>query len=121
MPGFGFAVEASPPSWARGRRGRSCRAKADTYQAYRLALVLMSFMGLIFFFFPEQIMSIFIDDLVVIRLCVCPLRLVAFSQPMLATMMVFAGALRGAGDTRGQPWVSQPQDCGWYVCRWPSS
>ena len=64
----------------------------------------MSFMGLIFFFFPEQIMSIFIDDPMVIRLGVWPLRLVAFSQPMLATMMVFAGALRGAGDTRRDPW-----------------
>ncbi len=42
----------------------------------------------------------FINDPEVIRLGVWPLRLVAFSQPALATMMVLAGALRGAGDTR---------------------
>jgi Na+-driven multidrug efflux pump len=100
MPGFGFAVAATTLVGQGLGAGDPGRAKADTYQAWRLALVLMSFMGLIFFFFPEQIMSIFIDDPVVIRLGVWPLRLVAFSQPMLATMMVFAGALRGAGDTR---------------------
>jgi len=100
MPGFGFAVAATTLVGQGLGAGDPGRAKADTYQAYRLALVLMSFMGLIFFFFPEQIMSIFIEDPAVIRLGVWPLRLVAFSQPMLATMMVFAGALRGAGDTR---------------------
>ena len=100
MPGFGFAIAATTLVGQGLGADDPARAKADTYQAYRLALVLMSFMGLIFFFFPEQIMSIFIDDPVVIRLGVWPLRLVAFSQPMLATMMVFAGALRGAGDTR---------------------
>jgi Na+-driven multidrug efflux pump len=100
MPGFGFAVAATTLVGQGLGAGNPSRAKADTYQAYRLALVLMSFMGLIFFFFPEQIMSIFIEDPEVIRLGVWPLRLVAFSQPMLATMMVFAGALRGAGDTR---------------------
>jgi len=100
MPGFGFAVAATTLVGQGLGAGDPDRAKADTYQAYRLALVLMSFMGLVFFFFPEQIMSIFIDDPAVIRLGVWPLRLVAFSQPMLATMMVFAGALRGAGDTR---------------------
>jgi MATE family multidrug resistance protein len=100
MPGFGFAVAATTLVGQGLGAGDPGRARADTYQAYRLALVLMSFMGLIFFFFPEQIMSIFIEDPAVIRLGVWPLRLVAFSQPMLATMMVFAGALRGAGDTR---------------------
>jgi len=100
MPGFGFAVAATTLVGQGLGAGDPGRAKADTYQAYRLALVLMSFMGLIFFFFPAQIMAIFIDDPAVIRLGVWPLRLVAFSQPMLATMMVFAGALRGAGDTR---------------------
>ena len=100
MPGFGFAVAATTLVGQGLGADDPGRGKADTYQAYRLALVLMSFMGLIFFFFPEQIMSIFIEDPAVIRLGVWPLRLVAFSQPMLATMMVFAGALRGAGDTR---------------------
>ena len=100
MPGFGFAVAATTLVGQGLGAGDPVRAKADTYQAYRLALVLMSFMGLIFFFFPEQIMSIFIEDPAVIRLGVWPLRLVAFSQPMLATMMVFAGALRGQATPR---------------------
>ena len=119
MPGFGFAVAATTLVGQGLGAGDPGRARADTYQAYRLALVLMSFMGLIFFFFPEQIMSIFIEDPAVIRLGVWPLRLVAFSQPMLATMMVFAGALRGQA-TRARPWALRPRAYGWCACRWRS-
>ena len=100
MPGFGFAVAATTLVGQGLGAGDPAHAKADGYLAHRLALILMSLMGVVFFLFPEQIMSIFISDPMVIRLGVWPLRLVAFSQPMLATMMVFAGGLRGAGDTR---------------------
>jgi Na+-driven multidrug efflux pump len=100
MPGFGFAVAATTLVGQGLGAGNPARAKADGYLAHRLALILMSLMGVVFFLFPEQIMSIFISDPAVIRLGVWPLRLVAFSQPMLATMMVLAGGLRGAGDTR---------------------
>jgi len=60
----------------------------------------MSAMGVLFFFFAGPIIDIFIDDPEVVQLGIWPLRLVAFSQPALATMMVLAGGLRGAGDTR---------------------
>jgi putative MATE family efflux protein len=100
MPGFGFAVAATTLVGQGLGASDPVRAKADGYLAHRLALILMSFMGVIFLLFPEQIMGIFINDPLVIRLGVWPLRLVAFSQPMLATMMVLAGGLRGAGDTR---------------------
>ncbi|MGC9333012.1 MAG: MATE family efflux transporter, partial [Anaerolineae bacterium] len=49
---------------------------------------------------PGELMGVFTDDAQVIALGVVPLRVVGVIQPLLAAAMVFAGALRGAGDTR---------------------
>jgi MATE family multidrug resistance protein len=100
MPGFGFAVAATTLV-GQGLGARDlARARSDGYLAQRLAVILMAGMGVLFFTFPAQIIGVFIDDPEVIQLGIWPLRLVAFSQPALATMMVLAGGLRGAGDTR---------------------
>ncbi len=100
MPGFGFAVAATTLV-GQGLGARDpARARADAFLARRIALVLMSAMGVMFFFFAGPIIDIFIDDPEVVQLGIWPLRLVAFSQPALATMMVLSGGLRGAGDTR---------------------
>lgn len=100
MPGFGFSVAAVTLVGQGLGAGDPDRARADAFRARRIALILMSAMGVLFFFFAGPIIDIFIDDPEVVRLGIWPLRLVAFSQPALATMMVLAGGLRGAGDTR---------------------
>jgi putative MATE family efflux protein len=100
MPGFGFAVAATTLiGQGLGARAPE-RAAADARLAQRLAIVVMCCMGVVFFVFAAPILSLFIEDPEVIQLGIWPLRLVAFSQPMLATSMVLSGALRGAGDTR---------------------
>jgi putative MATE family efflux protein len=100
MPGFGFAVAATTLV-GQGLGGRvPARARADGYLAHRLAVLAMSAMGVLFFIFSAEIIGAFINDPEVIQLGIWPLRLVAFSQPALATLLVLAGALRGAGDTR---------------------
>jgi len=100
MPGFGFATAATTLiGQGLGARDPE-RAASDARLAQRLAMVIMCVMGVVFFVFAPQIMGVFINDPDVIALGVWPLRLVAFSQPMLATSIVLSGALRGAGDTR---------------------
>lgn len=100
MPGFGFAMAATTLV-GQGLGARDpARARADGRLSQWLAAAIMSCIGVIFFLFPGQMIGIFINDLQVIALGVWPLRLVAFSQPILATSMVLGGALRGAGDTR---------------------
>ena len=42
----------------------------------------------------------------VVQTAVMPLRIVGFIQPFLAGSMVFAGSLRGAGDTRFPMYVT---------------
>ncbi|MGQ9766170.1 MAG: MATE family efflux transporter [Anaerolineae bacterium] len=100
MPGFGFAVAATTLVGQGLGAKDPARARADAYLAQRMAIVLMSTMGVLFFLFAGPIIDIFINDPEVVQLGIWPLRLVAFSQPALATMMVLAGGLRGAGDTR---------------------
>jgi len=100
MPGFGFAMAATTLV-GQGLGARDpARARADGRLSQWLAVAIMSCMGGIFFLFPAQIIGVFINDPEVVRLGIWPLRLVAFSQPVLATSMVLGGALRGAGDTR---------------------
>jgi putative MATE family efflux protein len=100
MPGFGFAVAATTLiGQGLGARAPE-RAAADARRAQRLAILTMCCMGVVFFVFAAPILGLFIEDPEVIQLGIWPLRLVAFSQPMLATSMVLSGALRGAGDTR---------------------
>jgi len=100
MPGFGFALAATTlVGQALGARDPE-DAERRGYTAYRIGAVVMSTMGLLLVLFPAQIVSFFIDDPEVIALGILPLRTVGLVQPLLAASMVFAGGLRGAGDTR---------------------
>ena len=60
----------------------------------------MGFLGIVLFLFPQQVVGLFTKDPQVVELASLCLRIVAVSQPALAVVMVMAGALRGAGDTR---------------------
>lgn len=99
-PGFGFAIAATTlVGQGLGARDPK-RAESDGYLAYKLGGAVMATMGLVFFLFSRQIISVFTSDPQVIALGAGPLRLVAIAQPLLASTMIFSGALRGAGDTR---------------------
>jgi putative MATE family efflux protein len=100
MPGFGFALAATTlvgqGLGARDPEGAQRRG----YTAYRLGAGLMTVMGTIVVLFPEQLIGFFTEEAGVIAVGSQPLRLVGLVQPLLAAAMVFAGGLRGAGDTR---------------------
>jgi putative MATE family efflux protein len=100
MPGFGFAIAATTLVGQGLGAGDPERSRRDAFLSQRLAILLMALMGVMFFVFAGPLLDIFIDDPAVVQLGIWPLRLVAFSQPALATMMVLSGGLRGAGDTR---------------------
>lgn len=99
MPGWGFAVAATTlVGQGLGARDH-VRAEKDALLAFYISAVFMSIMGVFFFLFPAQIVSLFTDDADVIAMGTLPLRLIGLVQPFLAAMMVFSGSLRGAGDT----------------------
>jgi putative MATE family efflux protein len=100
MPGFGFALAATTlvgqSLGAKDPEGAQQRG----YTAYRMGAGLMGIVGLAFLLFPAQIVAFFTDEPQVIALGTMPLRMVGLIQPLLAATMIFAGGLRGAGDTR---------------------
>lgn len=102
MPGFAFALAATTLTGQNLGAKNPKRAEECGFVANRLAIIIMSFMGVIFFFFSKELVQLFTSDPLVIKEGATSLKIVAFAQPALATTMVLAGALRGAGDTK---WV----------------
>lgn len=99
MPGAGMGIAAATlMGQALGAR-KIRRARLSHREALRLALLVMATMALLFLLVPHLLISLFTHDPdVVAKGCVF-LRLVAFAQVPLALSFVYAGSLRGTGDT----------------------
>jgi Na+-driven multidrug efflux pump len=68
-------------------------------EALRLAVLVMGAMAVLFLVLPGPLMGLFTHDPQVVREGSVFLRLVAFAQIPLALSFVYAGSLRGTGDT----------------------
>lgn len=106
LPGYGFAIAAATMVGQSIGAGKYIRAKMENWEANRLAVMGMTIMGMIFFFFPYALMRSFTQDEAVVLLGTQFLRIVAILQIPLALTMVLAGSLRGAGDTRFIMWAT---------------
>jgi putative MATE family efflux protein len=100
LPGYGFAIAAATMVGQSIGAGKYTRAKLENWEANRLAICIMTSMGIVFFFFPYMLLRAFTTDDAVIELGTVFLKIVALLQIPLALTMVLAGSLRGAGDTR---------------------
>lgn len=100
LPGYGLAIAAATMVGQSIGAGKYTRAKLENWEANRLAIVLMTGMGLLFFFCPTTLFRAFTTDEAVVELGTMFLKIVALLQIPLALTMVLAGSLRGAGDTR---------------------
>jgi MATE family multidrug resistance protein len=100
MPGFGFALAATTMVGQRLGAEDPDAAQEQSYSAFRMGAAIMAAVGLTFLLFPAQIVGFFTSDPAVVAQGTMPLRVVGLIQPLLAASMIFAGALRGAGDTR---------------------
>lgn len=100
LPGYGLAIAAATMVGQSIGAGKYTRAKLENWEANRLAIAIMTSMGLVFFFFPYVLLRAFTTDEAVIELGTMFLKIVALLQIPLALTMVLAGSLRGAGDTR---------------------
>ena len=100
LPGYGLAIAAATMVGQSIGAGKYTRAKLENWEANRLAIAIMTCMGIVFFFFPDMLLRTFTTDEAVIELGTMFLKIVAVLQIPLALTMVLAGSLRGAGDTR---------------------
>lgn len=100
MPGYGLAIAATTLV------GQSIGGKRfkDAYQYGMIttvvAIIFMSFIGVLLFFLSPWFATWFTTDKNAIDMVVTALRIDAFAQPALAIGLVLAGALQGAGDTK---------------------
>jgi putative MATE family efflux protein len=99
MPGVGMGIAASTlMGQALGAR-KFRRARISHREALRLAVLVMGAMAVLFLAFPGPLLSLFTHDPEVVERGIVFLRLVAFAQVPLALSFVYAGSLRGTGDT----------------------
>lgn len=99
MPGFALAVStATLVGQSLGAKNINLAFLSMKRSCY-FALGLMGFFALIFLFFPEHITGLFQAENKVHSLAALCLMISAIEQPALAVYMVYAGGLRGAGDT----------------------
>ncbi|GAB4297196.1 MAG: MATE family efflux transporter [Desulfuromonadia bacterium] len=99
MPGAGMGIAAAALMGQSLGARKFARARMGHREALRLAVIVMGGMALLFLLLPEQLLSLFTRDHEVIRHGVVFLRLVALAQVPLAISFVYAGSLRGTGDT----------------------
>ncbi len=100
MPGFGFGMAATTMTGQSIGAQRPELAKKATVVAVRMAILWMSTMGVVLVIFGPQIMRLFSNDPEIVSVGTVALRVIALSQPFQALAQVYAGSLRGAGDTR---------------------
>lgn len=100
MPGFGFALAATTlVGQYLGAEEPELSEKSGII-AVEMAAIVMSIVGIFFFIWPDIFLKIFTREKEILENARWCLRIVALSQPFLAGVMGFSGALRGAGDTR---------------------
>ncbi|QXE90114.1 MATE family efflux transporter [Geomonas subterranea] len=99
MPGAGMGIAAATLMGQSIGARKLRRAHMSHTEALRLAVLVMGCMALLFLFLPHQLIALFTHDPQVIEKGSVFLRLVAFAQVPLAISFVYAGSLRGTGDT----------------------
>lgn len=116
LPGFAFSVASMTLVGQHLGKGVPHRAEQYVWLTLRLTVGGMAVIGTVFFLFAGPLTGLFIADPAVRewgRLCV---MIAALEQPTIALTYVFAGALRGSGDTK---WPMYITTAGIWLLRLP--
>jgi putative MATE family efflux protein len=99
MPGWGFALAATTLVGQELGAHQPERSAQSARESLRMALLVMTVMGILVSLFAAQIMRLFTTDPEVIDTGVPVLRIAGLVMPFLGAVFTLAGSLRGAGDT----------------------
>jgi putative MATE family efflux protein len=87
--------------------GHPDRADKSVHIAARFGLLGASFIGLFFFFFPQQLLAIFgMNEPAVVEIGTQLLRVLAISGLFISTALTYTGGLQGTGDTKSPLYIS---------------
>ena len=113
MPAFAFATAVTTLV------GQALGAKkpnlAIRYTHYTIAIgaAVMVFAGIMLYVFAEPLVRLITPDEDAVALARVCLRIVAFIQPVQTIAWIYAGALRGAGDTKWPFYITAA--CNWGI------
>jgi MATE family, multidrug efflux pump len=87
--------------------GKPERAKQAVHIAARFGLTLAACIGVIFFFFPQQLLAIFgMKEPVVVGIGVQLLHVLTVSGLFISVALTYTGGLQGTGDTKSPLYIS---------------
>jgi putative MATE family efflux protein len=104
---MGLMGAASAMSGQNLGAGNPERAVKAVHFAARIGVAAAAFIGLLFFFFPRQLLAIFgLHEPAVIELGTQLLRVLSFSGLFISVALTYTGALQGTGDTKSPLYIS---------------
>jgi putative MATE family efflux protein len=87
--------------------GNPDRADAAVHAAARIGVTGAAFLGVFFFFVPEQLLAVFgMNEPEAVRLGTQLLRVLSVSGLFIAVALTYTGGLQGTGDTRSPLYIS---------------
>ncbi len=100
LPAFAFGVAALTLVGQSLGAKNPDRAEASANQALKSGMVWMCVMGVGFFVLRDFLVGLYTDDPAVRQLGAMCMVFIAVAQPLQSISVIYASALRGAGDTR---------------------
>lgn len=97
--GQAFGIAATSLSGQALGRGEPEAAKAASSACQRMGALVSTAMGVVMFAFRAQLVRMFTDDPEIVALGAGVMLIVAVIQPFQSSFQIYAGALRGAGDS----------------------
>jgi len=83
------------------------RAEEAVHAAARIGAAVAAFVGILFFFIPEQLLGLFgMNDPVVLQIGTQLLRVLSVSGFFIAVALTYTGGLQGTGDTKSPLYIS---------------
>lgn len=100
MPAFAFATACTTLVGQSLGAKKPALAEKYTYYTVYVGAIILGVAGLLMFLFARPMVSLITQDEAALDIAETCLKIVAFIQPVQTAAWVFAGALRGAGDTK---------------------
>jgi len=97
--GQAFGIASTSLSGQALGRGDPDAAKAASTACQRMGALVSTVMGLVMFVFRRQLVMLFTMDPAIVALGAGVMLIVAVIQPFQSSFQIYAGALRGAGDS----------------------
>lgn len=83
------------------------RAEEAVQVAARIGVTVAAFIGIFFFFFPQQLLAVFgMREPVVVAIGTQLLRVLSVSGLFISVALTYTGGLQGTGDTKGPLYIS---------------